>query len=158
MRRFSNFFGAALLAGSLGLSGVAFASVPATVHDQFRDLGCDAAQIRSTARNIERLNNGATTTWREMDRQWNELKPAQEALVQHLDLLQAMKNSMTPAERKALDTAQTNAERISARTTELHATLDQKGIDVGSPTFHVLAHQMVHEANAISQAATLKTR
>lgn len=150
MKYVCSFLGAALLTGTL-----AFANTAATVQDQFRDLRTEARQVRSAALYVERLNHNTSTTWGEMDRQWNEIKPVQEAMTEHLNLLEAMEKSMTPAERQALETAKPKIQQISAKTHEFRAMLDQNNIVLTSPRFKLLAQKMAGDASAVAHAAGL---
>ena len=76
-------------------------------------------------------------------------------MVDHLNRLEAMDKSLTPAERQAVKDTKTKIEEITARTRELRAILDQKGVDVKSPKFKVLGQQMARDASAVAHGADL---
>lgn len=139
-----------------GLPAVALAAAnDGSARDQLQELRGEARQIRSAALYVERLSSEPGTTWAQMDKQWNEIKPVQEAMTEHLDRLQAMEKSLTSAEQHALNGVRPNVEDIAARTHELRAMLDRNGVNIQSPEFKGLASHMAREASAVAHAADL---
>lgn len=153
MRHISNLLGVTLLAGGLMLPQMAFANVATTIDSQFQDLRVAADQARSVARGIEQLSNGVSTSWGDMHRQIERIMPAQEALVEHLNILEAMEPSMSAGQCQALNEVEPAIQKISGQTEELSTMLDESGIVVQSPSFHFLAQQVAREASSVDDAA-----
>lgn len=146
MRHICSMLGVALLTAGISMAQMQ----AATARDQFRDLRSEARQVRSAALYIDRLAGEPSTTWAQMDKQLNVIKPAQEAMVEHLNRLEAMNQSLTPAERRAVNDAKLKVDDISARTHELRAMLDQHNVDVKSPKFKDTGLRMAHDARMVA--------
>jgi hypothetical protein len=79
----------------------------------------DAQRIQSYAMEVENLSKDPNAKWVQFDQQWNELKPAQEALQMRVWRLESMRGLLSDSQRKALDDTKQAVQEISARTSEL---------------------------------------
>lgn len=133
--------GGTLIAAQMGAPGL------------FKEVKTDAQQIHSTAVQMEKLTSQPGTKWNQYDSQWNQIKPAQEALEIHLRALQAKENAMSPAARKAVDESKAEVQRIAERTHELRAMLDKPGVDLKSPKLHQYARDLAIESAQLTRLA-----
>ena len=128
----------------------------APAHDPWSELRGEARQVRSTALYMERISGESATTWEQMDKQWNIIKPAQEAMASQVSRLESMTKSLTPAEQQALTTAKPKVEDITAQTHELRTMLDRRGMKVQDPKFKSAASRIAGDASAVAHAAEVK--
>ena len=120
-----------------------------------RGITADVEHIRASAMDLEKLTRNRDVKWLQYDRQWNEIKPAQEALDLKLQRLESMEAALTPPERKAVDASKVSIQKITSETHELRALLDQPQVDLKSPMFKRYAQSLVHQAGeAIRDANT----
>ncbi len=152
MKVLSTFLGMACL-----MTGFSFAKAPSAAQDHLNDLKGEARQVRSGALYMERISGQSATTWDQMDKQWNIVKPQQEAMVNQVSLLESMTKSLTPAQQQALNTVKPKVDEISAQTRQLRAMLDQRGVDVHSPKFKAVASRMAADASAVAHGMEVKT-
>jgi hypothetical protein len=122
------------------LTTIALLAVPASliggqtaVPALFKEVKTDVRQIHASAIQLEKLVSRPDSQWIQYDKQWNEIKPAQEALELHLRALQGQEKSMSPADRKAVEDSKTAVQEIAARTHQVRLFLDQPGVDLRSP-------------------------
>lgn len=132
---------------------LAFLAAPALMAGpaMFTEVKTDAQEIHTSAVRLEKLASQTDVKWIQYDKQWNEIKPAQEALVLHLSALEAKETSMSAADRKALDATKAAIQDISARTHELRVLLDQPGVDLKSPKFERYAKDLAVDASHLNR-------
>ena len=119
-----------------------------------RDIKTDAVQVQSAASELEHLTRNSGATWLEYDRQWNEIKPAQEDMDIKLWRLESMQAKLSPAEREELEKTKPMIERIQSRTRELRALLDKPGVSTTDSTFKVDAVGLRNDARNLENAAS----
>jgi hypothetical protein len=117
----------------------------------------EAAQIQSTAQQLETLTNNPHPQWLQYDLQWNEIKPAQEALNRRMWRLDSMRSELPPVEQQAVDQSKQAVQQITQETRRLRTLLDQPGVNLKSPEFQACGRQLVKSAGALESAATSKT-
>ena len=141
------------------LAGVMLAGVPllaaqtSTADQVLLRIKADAQTIETHAAQLERLAKDPNAQWMQFDRQWNEIKPAQEALQMKIERLERMRSSLTDQQRKALDQSKQAAEVVSARTHELFRQIEQPGNDLTSARFRVDARSLARNADTVARAA-----
>lgn len=154
MTRVSILLGVTLAAAMAALPDVALSEPSASItQSQFRELRGDARQVRSASLYLERLIAKPGTTWQQVDEQWNVLKPEQDSMVDRVNLLATVQNSMTPAEVQAYKIAKSNVAKIAADMNQFYNVLNQQGVDVQSPKIQTIARQMASDARAVALSA-----
>lgn len=138
--------GAVMAAGPL----MAQSSSAGTLLQQVK---AEAQTIETHAAQMERLAERPNAQWAQFDQQWNEIKPAQEALQMKIDRLEKMRASLSDQQRKMLDDSKQAAQMISARTHELFRMIDQQGADLTSPTFRADARSLAKDAYTVARAS-----
>ncbi|HEY4359795.1 MAG TPA: hypothetical protein VGN17_02445 [Bryobacteraceae bacterium] len=122
----------------------------------FHQMKSEAGQIQSTAQQLETLTRNANPQWLQYDLQWNEIKPAQEALIRSMWSLDSMRAELSPAEQQAVDQAKQAVDRITTETRHLRTLLDQPGVNLKSPQFEASGRELVKHAEALASAASSK--
>lgn len=112
-----------------------------------------AEAIQTHAAKLERLTHDPYATWEQYDRQWNEIKPAQEALQMRMGRLESMRASLSDSQRKMLDNDKIAANKIAWRTRQILKFMDVPGADLKSPELRSYARALVHNAGAVAQNA-----
>ena len=146
----------------LATTGLARAGSPAartgdelqTATRLLRDIKTDAMQVQSAASELEHLAKNSGATWPEYDRQWNEIKPAQEDMDIKLWRLESMQAKLSPAERQELERSKPMIEHIQSRTHELRALLDKPGVTTTDAKFKVYATSLRNEASNLEHATS----
>ena len=87
-----------------------------------REIKVDAEQVQSAASRLDGLTKSSSATWVD-DRQWNEIKSAEEDMQIKLWHLERIQAAMSSAERKQLDQSKPMIEQIETRTHELRLLL-----------------------------------
>jgi hypothetical protein len=146
----------------LGMAGVARAASTSTKTDiesrgaarLLQDIRADAMKVRSAASELEHLTKDSSATWLEYDRQWNEIKPAQEDMEIKLWRLESMQAKLSPIDAKELEQSKPMIEQIQHRTRELRALLDEPGIQTTNVQFKAFASSLTSEAGKLEHAAS----
>ena len=145
---------------NLAMASAAFAAVPlmaaqpaATADRLLHEMKSDAQVIQTHATALEGLSKDPATKWLQFDQQWNEIKPAQEALVRKLERLESMTASLSDQQRKSLEQSKQAAQQISARTRQLYLLIDQPGANLKSAGFRADAQSLAKNAAAVAQAS-----
>jgi hypothetical protein len=97
----------------LGTAAASTSASSSTAIRLLRDIKTDAAKIQSVAARWEGLTKTSGTTWLRYDRQWNEIKPAQEDMQIKLWRLEGMQAALSPVERAELDQSKPMIEQNS---------------------------------------------
>lgn len=118
-----------------------------------KDVKADAQMIQSHAMDLENLAKQPNAQWAEFDRQWNEIKPAQESLDMRIRQLESMRSSLTDSQRKDLDQVKQASQTIAARTRELYQQVDQQGANLQSPRFRADARSLAASARTAARAS-----
>lgn len=118
-----------------------------------RDVKAEAQTIEMHASQLERLAKDPNTKWTAFDEQWNEIKPAQEALEMHIWRLEAMNSSLSDQQRKALDDSKQAAQQISVRTRQLFKMIDQQGANLNSSGFRADARSLASDAQSMVRSS-----
>ena len=129
------------------------AEQPTSADHTLARMKADAAQIRTHALDLEKLAKDPNAQWAQFDRQWNEIKPAEEALVAQLRRLDAMRASLTDPQRTALDQSKQAIQTIALRTRELIHQIDQQGSNLESPRFRTEVQSLASSAGTVMRAA-----
>jgi hypothetical protein len=116
----------------------------------------EAERIQSTAQQLEMLTRNANPRWLQYDLQWNEIKPAQEALNRQMWRLDSMRAELSPAEQTVVDQSKEEVQQIARETRRLRTLLDQPGVDLKSPQFQACGRHLVKSAEALASAASRK--
>lgn len=111
----------------------------------------DAQIIEAHAARLERLTKDSDAKWAEFDEQWNEIKPAQEALQMKMRRLESMRASLSDQQRKALDDSKSAVQTISARTEDLVRLIEKSGADLKSPNFRSDAQSLAMNAETVAR-------
>jgi hypothetical protein len=119
-----------------------------------RDIKADAMQVQSAASRLDGLTKTSGATWLEYDRQWNEIKPAQEDMEMKMWRLERMQANISPAERQKLDQAKPMIGEIQLRTHELRTLLDQPGVQTSNVKFKTYARGLRNNASKLERSAS----
>jgi hypothetical protein len=118
------------------------------------EMKVDAQRIQSHAMELEKLSKDPNAKWAQFDQQWNEIKPAQEALQTRVWRLESMRALLSDSQRKALDDSKQAAQEISARTSELLKLMDQPNPDLKSAKFRSYAQALAKDAETVARSWT----
>jgi septal ring factor EnvC (AmiA/AmiB activator) len=118
-----------------------------------REVKAEAQTIEMHANQLQQMANDPSTQWAQFDKQWNEIKPAQEALDMHLWRLEAMRSSLSAPQRKELDGSKQAAQQISARTRQFYKMIDQSGANLASSSFRGDAQSLAKDAQSVARSA-----
>jgi DNA repair exonuclease SbcCD ATPase subunit len=117
------------------------------------EMKTDAQTIESHATELERLTKDPNSRWAQFDTQWNEIKPAQEALHVKLEKLESMRGSLSDQQRKAVDDSKQAMEIISARTSQLLQLIDQPGAGLKSLRLRSDAQSLAESAKTVARVS-----
>lgn len=118
-----------------------------------RQVKAEAQTIEMHAADLERLAKNSNTQWVEYDQQWNEIKPAQEALDRNIRRLDAMSSSLSTQQQKTLNDTKQAVQQISARTRQLFKMIEQPGANLSSSTFQADARSLAQDARSVATIA-----
>lgn len=118
-----------------------------------RAVRSDAVQVHTAAVQLDKLTRNTGATWVEYDRQWNEIKPAEEDLRIKLVRLEKIRTTIPLAEQKQVDQAKTEIQRIAGRTRALRVLLDQPGIQTSNAKFPACAVSLRNESGQLEKVA-----
>ena len=119
-----------------------------------KSVAADARQIHASAAAFEKLTSDSSATWKQYDRQWNEIQPAVETMRMKIARLEAIESSLSPSEKKALDQSKADYQKIAWYSRELGNLVDQVPADLKAPTFTTASREMMKDASDAAKAAT----
>ena len=147
-----------ILLGMAGVARGASTSIKTDVESRraarlLRHIRADAMKVRSAASELELLTKNSSATWLEYDRQWNEIKPAQEDMEVKLWRLESIQAKLSPADAKELEQSKPMIQQIQRRTHELRALLDEPDIQTTNVKFKAYASILRSEAGKLEHTA-----
>ncbi len=148
-----NFVWAGVVLAAVPLLAAAPQSQTSAADKLLLQMKADAQTIETHATQLEKLAKDPNAQWAQFDQQWNEIKPAQEALQMKIKRLESMRSSLSDQQRKALDESKQAAEMVSARTRELYRMIEQPGNDLTSARFRVDAQSLLKNADTLARTA-----
>lgn len=119
-----------------------------------REIRVDAEQVRSAAARLDGLTKSSSVSWIDYDRQWNEIKPAQEDMEIKLGRLERIQAALSPEERKQLDQSKPMIGQIQLRTHELRVLLDKPGVQTGDSEFKTYAISLRRAASQLGRTTS----
>jgi len=159
MRSFSHI---TLLTGTmLILSSVSFAAPsPTKSQDEaakgarlLKSVAADARQIQSAASAFEKITKDSSATWKQYDRQLNEIQPVVETMHRKIARLEAIESSLSPSEKQALDQSKADYQKIAWRSRDLGKLVDMIPPDLSSPKLKIDSRELVKEASNAARVA-----
>lgn len=141
---------------TLIVSSASFASPsPTKAARLLKSVAADARQIQSSASGLEKLAANSSATWKQYDRQWNEIQPVVETMHMKIARLEAMESSLTPSEKQALAQAKSDYQKIAWRSRDLGKLVDMVPPDLSSPKFKADGRDLAKEAGDVVRAAKI---
>ena len=143
---------------TLILSSASFASPsPTKAQDKgarlLKSVAMDARQIQSAASGLERLTKNSDATWKQYDRQWNEIQPVVETMHMKIARLEAIGTSLSPNEKQALEQAKADYQKIAWRSRDLGKLVDMVPPDLSSQKFKIDSRDLAKEASDAAHVA-----
>ena len=145
---------------TLILSSASFAAPsPTKAQDEagrlLKSVAIDARQIQSAASGLEKLTANSSATWKQYDREWNEIQPVVEMMHRKIARLEAMGSSLSPSEKQALDQAKADYQKIAWQSRDLGKLVDMVPPDLSSPKFKTDSRNLAKEAGDVVRAAKI---
>jgi hypothetical protein len=154
-----NFTHVALLTGAMMILSPILFAAPSNAKDEsakgarlLKSVAADARQIRMAASEFENLTKDSSATWRQYDRQWNEIQPAVETMRMKIGRLEAMGSSLSAAQKQALERSKADCQKIVWQSRELGKLVDTVPANLSTPKFKIESRDLVKEASDIAHA------
>lgn len=154
-----NFTHITLLTGTmLILSSVSFAA-PSSAKSQdesarlLKGVAADARQIQMEASDFQKLTKDSGATWKQYDRQWNEMEPVVETMRGKIARLESLESSLPTGEKQAVDQSKAEYQKIAWHSRELGKLVDAVPPDLKTPQFNIASRDLVKEASDLARDA-----
>lgn len=118
-----------------------------------KSVAADANQIQSEAAAFEKLANVSNPTWKDLDRQWNEIQPMVETMHMKIARLDAMQSSLSASEKQALEQSKADYQKIAWRSRDLGKLVDMVPPDLNNPKLKIDSRDLAKEASDASHIA-----
>jgi hypothetical protein len=113
----------------------------------------DARQIQASAAEFEKLTHDSRATWKQYDRQWNEVQPLVEIMHRKIARLEAIESSLSPTEKNALEQSKADYQKIAWYSHELGKLVDKVPAELSNPKFKTASRDLMKEAGDAAKAA-----
>ena len=117
----------------------------------------NSRQIRACASEIQRLDRTPDAKWVDYDRQWNMIKPAQEAMELATWRLERMKDSLPAQEQQSFAQIKREVGEVTSATHDLWLKLGQPTVDLSTPKLNADARGLDRASRELVKQAGTKS-
>jgi len=118
---------------------------------RFQSICKDAINVQTAAVRLTKLTRDSGAKWADYDKKWNEIKPSVEDMSMKLAEIDAMKSTLSPSGKKALDKSMVLIKDIKGNTQEIRMQLDSSPNHLNELLIRSFSRNMAQKSEALQK-------